>query len=524
MVVRTIISLVVAFWLALCSTAAIGETVSLTAKSRDSNNGSVELGEVAFDPAHTLIVVIDMWDRHWCKTFTARSENMIPRMNASLAAARKLGFQVVMAPSDVMPFYQGAPQRTAMQAIPSHAPYKTIDFQRAAEPRGKDGCECGPHMPCSSQGVWTRQHRDLTIADDDLICDANNAAELLDLCQERKIDAVIYCGVASNMCVCDRSVGMFNMRRHGLNTYFIRDLVESITANGVDPMTGKPDATFTPAKGTQRTEQFLEANVAPSIESEQLLAAAGLDSDDPRPHVAMVIADDEYESERTLPEFAREHLDSAHRVTTLHANPQDRNDVPGLEALYDADLLILSMRRRFLPAPQMDLLERYIRSGKPMIALRVSSAAFGEGSGLARTADGQVVWQNFDEEVLGCRYNTYDPAARESGSDVWIEPTAVNDPLLQSIKTEKFHTPAWIYRVAPLQPDAQVLLSGSWNEENPAEPVAWKRADDGKYVFYTSLGHPADFENDDFVQLLKNAVSEALSHVTSTRAAALNDE
>jgi hypothetical protein len=206
-------------------------------------------------------------------------------------------------------------------------------------------------------------------------------------------------------------------------------------------------------------------------------------------------------------------------VTILHANPRDRNDVPGLEALYDADLLILSMRRRFLPAPQMDFLERYIRSGKPMIALRVSSAAFGEGSGLSRTADGQVVWQNFDEEILGCRYNTYDPAARDSGSDVWFEQSAADDPLLKATKQDKFHTPAWIYRVAPLAPDAKVVLRGAWDDKNSPEPVAWKRATDDRYVFYTSLGHPADFDNDDFVKLLNNAVDEALARANSGRAA-----
>lgn len=491
---------------------ALGRTVSIETKTRDVATGTANFAATEFDPARTLIVVIDMWDGHWCKTFTARTANMIPRMNQTLAAARKLGFQVVMAPSDVMDFYEGTRQRKAMQALPRHESLKTVEFHPAAEPAGKDHCECSPEQPCSSKRAWTRQHRDLTIADCDLVCDANNASELLNLCEARGIKAIIYCGVASNMCVCHRDVGMFNMRRHGLKTYFVRDLVESITANGVDPATGKPDATFTPAKGTLRTERYLEAYVAPSLESGQLLTAAGVNSNGPRPHVVIVIADDEYESERTLPEFARERLEPDHRVTILHANPQDRNDVPGLEALYDADLLILSMRRRFLPAPQMDFLERYIRAGKPLIALRVSSAAFGEGSGLARAADGQVVWQNFDEEVLGCRYNTYDPAARDSGSDVWVEQAAVGDPLLNAAKRDKFHTPAWIYRVAPLTSDAQVVLRGSWNEENSPEPVAWKRSTDDRYVFYTSLGHPADYENEDFVNLLSNAVDEALKH------------
>ena len=56
--------------------------------------------------------------------------------------------------------------------------------------------------------------------------------------------------------------------------------------------------------------------------------------------------------------------------------PPDRNDIPGLDALYDADLLVLSMRRRALPVTQMDHLERYLRAGKPLVALRVSVSPF----------------------------------------------------------------------------------------------------------------------------------------------------
>ena len=59
-----------------------------------------------------------MWDRHWCTTYTERVGNLVPRMNRTLAAARKLGIPVVHAPSDVVEFYQDYPQRKAMQAVP----------------------------------------------------------------------------------------------------------------------------------------------------------------------------------------------------------------------------------------------------------------------------------------------------------------------------------------------------------------------------------------------------------------------
>ena len=51
--------------------------------------------QVTVDPARTAVVVIDMWDRHWCTTYTARVGNLVPRMNQTLDAARKLGIQAV---------------------------------------------------------------------------------------------------------------------------------------------------------------------------------------------------------------------------------------------------------------------------------------------------------------------------------------------------------------------------------------------------------------------------------------------
>jgi nicotinamidase-related amidase len=466
----------------------------------------VTLSETEIDPAKSLIVVIDMWDRHWCKTYSARSGNMVPRMNETLAAARKLGIQVVMAPSDVLAFYAEYPQRAAMLAIPRHDEPADRGFNPGAPPAGGDNCECGPSLPCKPGAVWTRQHPDLSIEAGDFIADGNNARELFNLCSERDIDTLIYVGAASNICVCHRAVGMLNMRRHGYRTFFVRDLVESITANGLDPATRKPDPNFTPAKGTRRTEWYLEQHVSPSIESRQLIAAAGFGPADKRPHIVFVIADDEYGTEKTLPVFAQEHMEPKLRCTFLHANPADRNDIPGLKTLYDADAVVLSIRRRFLPATQMDHLERYIRAAKALIALRASVAPFAEGSGLARSADGQVIWQDFDREVLGCRYDFYDPKARESGSDVWVTPHARKHTIAKGLSKANFHTPAWIYRVGPLEKDTTVLLEGRWADDVPPQPVAWSRSREGGRMFYTSLGHAEDFKQPAFTRMLKNSI------------------
>jgi type 1 glutamine amidotransferase len=42
-----------------------------------------------------------------------------------------------------------------------------------------------------------------------------------------------------------------------------------------------------------------------------------------------------------------------------------------------------------------------------------------------------------------------------------------------------------------------------------SEPVAWTREKDGRRVFYTSLGHPDDFKDDNFIRLIVNGLAWA---------------
>ena len=465
---------------------------------------------IVLEPAKTAVVVIDMWDKHWCETYTARVARLVPRMNRALEAARKLGMCVVFAPSDVVDFYRDFAQRKAMQALPRRAQPKRVGFDAPPPPGPTDCCECGPDQPCKDKRkVWTRQHPDLKIAQQDWIADCNNGQELLNLCAERGIDTLVYMGVASNLCVQFRSMGVRNMKDHGLRTLVVADLVEAITSNGLDAA-GKKDLNFTPAGGTARVQRHLEQFVCPTIESRALIDAAGMNphAADPRPHVVFVTAEKEYETHKTLPEFAKGCLGWC-RATFLNATANEgegKDSVPGLEALDDADLLVLSARRRALPVVEMDHLERYIRAGKPLVALRTSTAAFQP----KEAPRGHVIWDRFDLEVLGCNYAGYNPKSRLTGCDVWRLPEAADHPIVKDLSPDRWHSPSWIYRVRPMAEGVTVLMMGRWSDADPEEPVAWTRHYEGGRVFFTSLGHPGDFQMTPFRQLLANAIRWAL--------------
>ena len=99
----------------------------------------------------------------------------------------------------------------------------------------------------------------------------------------------------------------------------------------------------------------------------------------------LVSGDEEYRSEEGLPQLAKI-LATRHgfKATVLFAidpadgtiNPNQSDNIPGLEALESADLLVLLTRFRRLPDEQMKHIVDYVESGKPIVALRTATHAF----------------------------------------------------------------------------------------------------------------------------------------------------
>ena len=102
-------------------------------------------------------------------------------------------------------------------------------------------------------------------------------------------------------------------------------------------------------------------------------------------HIVVVTGDDEYRSEESMPQLAKI-LAVRHgfRCTVLFAidkdggaiDPATMDNIPGLEALESADLMILFLRFRALPDDQIERILAYTDSGKPILALRTSTHPF----------------------------------------------------------------------------------------------------------------------------------------------------
>ena len=90
---------------------------------------------------------------------------------------------------------------------------------------------------------------------------------------------------------------------------------------------------------------------------------------------------------------------------------------------------------------------------------------------------------------------------------------AESHPIMAGVQTP-FTGQGSLYKTGPLAASARALLLGEI-AGHPVEPVAWVNLVGSSRVFYTSLGHPGDFDNTAFRRLLRNAVFWAMNRQPS---------
>jgi hypothetical protein len=255
--------------------------------------------------------------------------------------------------------------------------------------------------------------------------------------------------------------------------------------------------------GTDLIVEHIEKFVCPTITSDQLLGGEPFRfAGDTRLHAVVVMAETEYGTEKTLPRFAVSRLGKDFRLSWVHADPAEPARLPGIDVLAGADLLILSVRRRLPPAPELAVIRDFIARGKPVVGVRTASHAFTVRR--ERAPEGRADWPEFDHEVIGGNYTGH----HGSGPEVAVEraPGTAGHAVLEGVDAAGIRGHGSLYQVSPLAASATALLVGSIPGK-PAEPVAWvNRTRWGGKVFYTSLGHPADFEEEAVNRLLENAV------------------
>jgi hypothetical protein len=260
-------------------------------------------------------------------------------------------------------------------------------------------------------------------------------------------------------------------------------------------------------------------------------------------HVVLVSGDEEYRSEEALPQLAKI-LATRHGFTctvlfaidpaTGTIDPENRRNIPGLETLADADLMIIATRFRDLPDEQMAWIDRYVRAGKPIIGMRTATHAFKlDTSPTFRrytwNAGDEGFEQGFGRQILGETWIAHHGHhGRESTRGV-VAPDAKTHPIARGLEPGSIWGPTDVYAVRlPLPGDSRTIVLGqvlagmspdddpvASGKNDPMMPLAWIRTyriDDGPRgrVFTTTLGAATDLVANGSRRLLVNATYWAL--------------
>jgi len=219
------------------------------------------------------------------------------------------------------------------------------------------------------------------------------------------------------------------------------------------------------------------------------------------PTIVFVAGEFEYHSKETLPAFAKRLAADYNVNTIVLERPDDEKvqSIPGLEKLEQADLVVIMLRRMVLPEEQLNRFKKYLDAGKPLLGLRTASHSFEN-------------WKEFDAQVLGGNYQNHH--GNKFKTVVSVIPEERRNPILRGVSG--FVSDGSLYKNTPLQPGSVPLLRGTI-EGAPPEPVAWTHEYHGGRIFYSSLGHPNDFKNESFQNLVHNAMEWALKQPLEKR-------
>ena len=142
-----------------------------------------------------------------------------------------------------------------------------------------------------------------------------------------------------------------------------------------------------------------------------------------------------------------------------------------------------------LPEEQMALIRNHWDKGKPIVAMRTASHAFQE-------ADNAIF-----KQVIGGQYSG---AADYTTPFKAIPPDGqAKHPVLQGVEPI---TSKGYYGFRPLAKESIVLQVNDEPQRKIKRPVTWVHTYKEGRMFYTSMGVPDDFKDENFRRLLTNAI------------------
>lgn len=258
-------------------------------------------------------------------------------------------------------------------------------------------------------------------------------------------------------------------------------------------------------------------------------------------HIVLINGESKYYSEESLPMLAKilTHHHGFKTTVLFPVDPQTgkinsnyKNNIPGLEKLQNADLMILSARYQEWPDAQMEFFEKYLQHGKPIIGIRTATHAFR----YQERSDSPYAKYSFRSDESGWEGGF----GKKIFGETWVDHHGDHGNestrgLINGIKKRGNHpiirgvSDIWVlsdvYGIRDLEDNVDILLWGQStmgltsdapvNLNKSIMPVAWTKnytlenGNSGR-AFMTTMGASVDMVNEDLRRLLVNACYWAL--------------
>ncbi|MDF1860531.1 MAG: plastocyanin/azurin family copper-binding protein [Verrucomicrobiales bacterium] len=303
---------------------------------------------------------------------------------------------------------------------------------------------------------------------------------------------------------------------------------------------------------------FAAFSVTSAAETKRWQTYDGYNPDGYGRQIVFVSGDEEYRSEEALSMIGKlMAVRHGFKCTVLYAqdreepgviNPQALDNIPGLEALRTADLMVIATRFRALPDAQMEEIDNYLRSGRPVVGLRTANHGFRfpEDSKWHhyswRYNGPRKEWaEGFGGLVLGSWFFSHHGWHRQESTRGVVEKGAEKHVVLRGIGAGSVWGPTDVYGVKEPIPgiDVEILLrgqvlegmnpddkpigkgpyekapdyvtEGSNNKNDPMQALAWTKSyqlPGGRKgrAFCTTMGSSTDLEAEGTRRLLVNAM------------------
>jgi hypothetical protein len=253
-------------------------------------------------------------------------------------------------------------------------------------------------------------------------------------------------------------------------------------------------------------------------------------------HIVLVAGDDEYRSEESMPMLAKILSNRYGFKTTVlfpidpatgDVTPSFQNNIPGLEHLETADLMIMLLRFRELPDEQTKFIADFLKAGKPVIGLRTSTHGFAYQKNKTSTyakwdwSSKTEGWERgFGQRIFGETWVNHHGIHAKEGTRALIDGVKQmkDHPILRGVND------IWgasdVYGIKNLPKEADVLIYGQstagMNDKAPlmweksVMPIAWTKPyqiEGGKkgMAFTSTMGASLDFQSEDLRRMVVNA-------------------